>query len=244
MGERPVVFVVEDEESYVDALSVGLEREGFTVRVARDGTQALDLFDVINPDVVLLDLMLPGISGIDVCRELRSRSGVPIIMVTARDAEVDTVVGLEVGADDYVAKPYRMRELVARIRAALRRAPQPVSNDESIDVLEVGDVRLDVDKHEVSVRGQAVQLPRKEFDLLELLLDHAGRVVSRDAIIDRVWGDYVGDTKTLDVHIKRLRSKIEDDPSNPTRITTIRGVGYRYERPPPPPHPGSAKEAN
>jgi two-component system response regulator RegX3 len=225
------VLVVEDEDSFVDALTVGLKREGFRVQVARDGAQALDLFDAVAPDLVLLDVMLPRVSGIDVCREIRTRSKVPIIMVTARGSEIDTVVGLEVGADDYVSKPYRLRELVARMRAVLRRAP----GDEPpapTGVLEVADVRLDADRHEVVIRGEEVSLPLKEFELLALLLENAGRVLTRDTLIDRVWGsDYVGDTKTLDVHVKRLRSKVEDDPANPTRIVTIRGLGYKYELP-------------
>jgi len=225
------VLVVEDEESFVEALTVGLQREGFTVHVARDGTEALAKFPMLNPDVVLLDLMLPGLSGIDVCRELRKQTQTPVIMVTARDSEVDTVVGLEVGADDYVTKPYRISELVARIRAVLRRSERIDVSDPS-EVLEVGDVRVDVARHEVMVRGSEVRLPRKEFEVLELLLINAGRVLTRDVLIDRVWGaDYVGGTKTLDVHIKRLRSKIEEDPGHPTRITTIRGVGYRFEVP-------------
>jgi two-component system, OmpR family, response regulator RegX3 len=226
------VLVVEDEESFIDALTVGLRREGFRVQVARDGAQALDLFDAIDPDLVLLDVMLPKVSGIDVCRQLRKRSQVPIIMVTAKGAEIDTVVGLEVGADDYVTKPYRLRELVARMRAVLRRSPRDRSLDASGDAIEVGDVALDPDRHEVVIRGSTVQLPLKEFELLELLLDNAGRVLTRETLIDRVWGsDYVGDTKTLDVHIKRLRSKVEDDPSSPTRIVTIRGLGYKFETP-------------
>ena len=222
------LLVVEDEESFVDALVVGLQREGFQVRVARDGAEALDLFDIVQPDLVLLDVMLPRISGIDVCRQIRTKSSVPIIMVTAKSSEIDTVVGLEVGADDYVSKPYRLRELVARIRAALRRAP--LGEEEDVDVLEVGDVRLDPERHEVVIRGEDVALPLKEFELLELLLSNAGRVLTRDTLIGRVWGsDYVGDTKTLDVHVKRLRSKVEDDPSSPKRIVTIRGLGYKYE---------------
>jgi two-component system response regulator RegX3 len=226
------VLVVEDEESFIDALTVGLRREGFRVQVARDGAQALDLFDAVNPDLVLLDVMLPKVSGIDVCRQLRKRSQVPIIMVTAKGAEIDTVVGLEVGADDYVTKPYRLRELVARMRAVLRRAPRDRNGDASGEVLEVGDVALDPERHEVVIRGDPVQLPLKEFELLELLLDNAGRVLTRETLIDRVWGsDYVGDTKTLDVHVKRLRSKVEDDPSNPSRIVTIRGLGYKFEAP-------------
>ena len=226
------VLVVEDEDSFVEALRIGLEREGFRVKVARDGAEALDLFDAVRPDLVLLDLMLPKVSGMDVCRELRRRSSVPIIMVTAKSSEIDTVVGLEVGADDYVTKPYRIRELVARMRAVLRRrAAETAAVLPSGQALEVGDVSLDPERHEVIIRGDVVALPLKEFELLEVLLDNAGRVVSRDALIDRVWGsDYVGDTKTLDVHVKRLRSKIEDDPAHPTRLVTIRGVGYRYER--------------
>ena len=225
------VLVVEDEDSFVDALTVGLAREGFRVQVARDGAAALDLFDVVRPDLVLLDVMLPKVSGIDVCRELRSRSKVPIIMVTAKGAEIDTVVGLEVGADDYVTKPYRLRELVARMRAVLRRAPAvgdgPI--EPSAEALVVGDVALDPGRHEVVIRGEAVNLPLKEFELLALLLEHAGRVLTRDTLIDRIWGhDYVGDTKTLDVHIKRLRAKVEPDPANPVLITTIRGLGYKY----------------
>ena len=223
------VLIVEDEESFVDALTVGLEREGFRVRVARDGVEALDLFDIVRPDVVLLDVMLPRLSGLDVCRQLRNRSSVPIIMVSAKTGEIDTVVGLEVGADDYVPKPFRLRELIARIRAVLRRAPVE-GEAPAPSVLEVGDVRLDSERHEASVRGAPVSLPLKEFELLALLLEHAGRVLTRETLIDRVWGhDYVGDTKTLDVHVKRLRAKVEDDPSAPTRITTIRGLGYKFE---------------
>ncbi len=228
---RPVVFVVEDEESYVDALRIGLSREGFDVEVAADGEQAVARFDAVQPDVVLLDVMLPRRSGIDVCRELRSRSTVPIIMVTARGSEIDTVVGLEVGADDYVAKPYRMRELVARIRAVMRRAQGDGSpaETERTGGLAVGDVSIDLERHEVHVRDELVSLPLKEFELLALLLEHQGRVLTRETLIDRVWGiDYVGDTKTLDVHVKRLRAKVETEPSRPTRIVTIRGLGYKY----------------
>ena len=232
MADPPTILVVDDEPSYRDALAVSLRREGFLVQVASDGFEALERFDAYKPELVLLDVMLPRMSGVDVCRELRARSRVPIIMVTARDAEIDTVVGLEVGADDYVTKPFRLRELVARIRAALRRAPRPEAEDQAAEALEVGDVRLDPERHEVYVRGDAVQLALKEFDLLELLLANAGRVLTRDVLMDRVWGpSYVGDTKTLDVHIKRLRAKIETDPGSPTRITTIRGLGYRYEKP-------------
>lgn len=230
----PTLLLVEDEESFVDALVVGLQREGYEVRVARDGAEAIELFDLIQPDLVLLDVMLPRMSGIDVCRALRTRSTVPIIMVTAKSSEIDTVVGLEVGADDYVSKPYRLRELVARIRAALRRVPVDieVDDDAANAVVEVGDVHLDADRHEVTVRGSRVALPLKEFELLELMLANAGRVLPRETLISRVWGaDYVGDTKTLDVHVKRLRSKVEDDPGAPTRIVTIRGLGYKYERP-------------
>jgi two-component system, OmpR family, response regulator RegX3 len=230
---RNTVLVVEDEESFVEALVVGLKREGFRVEVARDGVEALEVFETTRPDLVLLDVMLPRMSGVDVCREIRSRgSRVPIIMVTAKAAEIDTVVGLEVGADDYVTKPYRLRELVARMRAVMRRTPTEATSGPSAEAIEVGDVSLDPLRHEVRIRGDEIVLPLKEFELLELLLDNAGRVLTRDTLIDRVWGPhYVGDTKTLDVHIKRLRTKLEDDPSHPTRITTIRGLGYRYERP-------------
>ncbi len=231
---RTTILVVEDEESFVEALVVGLEREGFRVHVARDGAEALERFELVDPDLVLLDLMLPRISGIDVCRQIRTHSSVPIIMVTAKSSEIDTVVGLEVGADDYVTKPYRLRELVARMRAALRRSAAGAGSalDEEGTNYEVGDVRLDAARHEVRVRGREVSLPLKEFELLEALLANAGRVLSRDTLIDRVWGsDYVGDTKTLDVHVKRLRGKIEDDPSRPVRITTIRGLGYKFELP-------------
>ena len=226
------VLVVEDEESFVEALQVGLKREGFRVEVARDGMQALDLFDIVRPDLVLLDVMLPKVSGIDVCRQIRKRSQVPIIMVTAKAAEIDTVVGLEVGADDYITKPYRLRELVARMRAVLRRAPLDRAGELTDGALAVGNVHLDPDQHEVIIRGERVALPLKEFELLHLLLANAGRVLPRETLIDRVWGsDYVGDTKTLDVHIKRLRAKIEDDPGSPQKIVTIRGLGYKYERP-------------
>jgi len=228
------VLLVEDEESFVDALTVGLKKEGFRVEVARDGMEALNKFDAVQPDVVLLDVMLPRISGIDVCRQLRKKTQVPIIMVTAKGAEIDTVVGLEVGADDYITKPYRTRELVARMRAVMRRMP----NDSAASVadldgntLVVGEVLLDPDQHKVLVKGAEVAMPLKEFELLHILLANAGRVLPRETLIDRVWGtDYVGDTKTLDVHIKRLRAKIEDDPANPTRIVTIRGLGYKFER--------------
>jgi two-component system response regulator RegX3 len=226
---KMTVLVVEDEESYVQALEAGLEREGFRVRVARDGVEALALFGAVHPDIVLLDLMLPGIPGLDVCRQLRSRSSVPIIMVTAKDAELDAIVGLEVGADDYVSKPYRIRELVARMRAVLRRSP--ANDDAGTDaLLTVGELMLDQDRHEVRLRGRPVELPLREFEVLEVLMANAGRVVTRDALLDRVWGPgYQGEAKTIDVHIKRLRGRIEDDPANPSRITTIRGLGYRFE---------------
>ena len=229
----PTVLLVEDEESFVDALLVGLKREGFKVEVARDGYEALERFDIVRPDIVLLDVMLPRISGIDVCRQLRKRTQVPIIMVTAKSSEIDTVVGLEVGADDYVTKPYRIRELVARMRAVLRRNAR---DQESVAELSggsivVGDVVLDPEEHRVTLAGERLNLPLKEFELLHLLMANAGRVLPRETLIDRVWGsDYVGDTKTLDVHVKRLRSKLEDDPANPLRIVTIRGLGYKYER--------------
>jgi two-component system response regulator RegX3 len=230
MADPQTVLIVEDEETFVEALVVGLKREGFLVKVARDGVEAVDMFDGVRPDLVLLDVMLPKMSGIDVCREIRTRSRVPIIMVTAKSAEIDTVVGLEVGADDYVTKPYRLRELVARMRAVLRRAPREETEAGSGEVLEVGDVRLDPERHEVSLRGSPLSLPLKEFELLELLLANAGRVLTRETLIDRVWGPhYVGDTKTLDVHVKRLRSKIEDDPAAPRRIVTIRGLGYKFD---------------
>jgi len=220
--------VVEDEESFSDALSFMLRREGYEVGVAADGATALDEFDRHGADLVLLDLMLPGISGTEVCRTLRQRSAVPIIMVTAKDGEVDKVVGLELGADDYVTKPFSSRELVARIRAVLRRRGEPEEMLPS--VLEAGPVRIDVDRHVVAVRGKTLAMPLKEFDLLELLVRNAGRVLTRGQIIDRVWGsDYVGDTKTLDVHVKRLRAKIEEDPRNPKLILTVRGLGYKYE---------------
>ena len=224
------VLLVEDEEAFIDALTVGLRREGFEVETARDGAEALDRFDDVKPDLVLLDVMLPTVSGIDVCRELRRRTDVPIIMVTAKAAEIDTVVGLEVGADDYVTKPYRLRELVARMRAVLRRRQAAAdSATEGTEVIRLDGIELDTDSHEVRVNDEVVNLPLKEFELLALLMENAGRVLPRATLIDRVWGsDYVGDTKTLDVHVKRLRSKIEDDPSKPARIVTIRGLGYKY----------------
>jgi two-component system response regulator RegX3 len=228
--EPPTVLVIEDEESFIEALVVGLKREGFLVTVARDGIEGLAMFDRVRPDLVLLDIWLPHKSGIDVCRELRLRTRVPIIMVTAKSSEIDTVVGLEVGADDYVTKPYRLRELVARMRAVLRRSPSAENGEPVGDVLEVGGLRLDPARHEVHLNGDQVPLPLKEFELLELLMGNAGRVLTRETLIDRIWGPhYVGDTKTLDVHVKRLRAKIEDDPGRPARITTIRGLGYKFE---------------
>jgi two-component system, OmpR family, response regulator RegX3 len=232
---QPTILIVEDEESFVDALQISLTREGFDVHIATDGVMALEQFALVTPDLVLLDVMLPRMSGIDVCRQIRASSAVPIIMVTAKASEIDTVVGLEVGADDYVAKPYRIRELIARIRALLRRsaADQTGEIERPGDAaIRVGTVELDPDEHRVTVDGEAVALPLKEFEVLHLLLANAGRVMTRETLIDRVWGaDYVGDTKTLDVHIKRLRSKVERAPGSPQRIVTIRGLGYKYERP-------------
>jgi two-component system response regulator RegX3 len=230
---QPVVLVVEDEPSFVEALTIGLTREGFRVVSVTDGFEAVQRFDDIQPDIVLLDVMLPRLSGIDVCRQLRKRSHVPIIMVTAKGAEIDTVVGLEVGADDYITKPYRMREVVARMRAVLRRSPAdtPTASELSPGSLAVGEVVLDPDEHRVTIDGEDVSLPLKEFELLQLLLANAGRVLPRETLIDRVWGsDYVGDTKTLDVHIKRLRAKVEPNPASPTRIITYRGLGYKFDR--------------
>ena len=223
------ILIVEDEPSLAEPLAFLLGREGYDTVIAPDGRQALAEFDRTGADLVLLDLMLPGLPGTEVCRELRARSRVPIIMLTAKDSEVDIVVGLELGADDYVTKPYSSRELVARIRAVLRRrldetdaAPEPV--------LEVGTVRMDVDRHTVTVDGREVPMPLKEFELLEYLMRNAGRVLTRGQLIDRVWGaDYFGDTKTLDVHIKRIRAKIEPEPSEPRRLVTVRGLGYRFE---------------
>jgi two-component system, OmpR family, response regulator RegX3 len=222
------VLVVEDEESFSDALSYMLRREGYEVEVAATGPDALTAFDRSGADMVLLDMMLPGLSGTEVCRSLRAKSQVPIIIVTARDAEVDKVVGLELGADDYVTKPFSSRELVARIRAVLRRGAEP--DELMTSTVEAGPVRMDVERHVVSVDGTQIAIPLKEFDLLELLLRNAGRVLTRGQLIDRVWGaDYVGDTKTLDVHVKRLRSKIEPDPANPKYLVTVRGLGYKFE---------------
>lgn len=221
------VLIIEDEESYRDATAYMLRKEGFDVVEAADGTEGLAAFDASGADIVLLDLMMPGMPGTDVCRELRRRGGVGIIMVTARDSEIDKVVGLELGADDYVTKPFSHRELVARIRAVLRRGHDL---GDSGDVVEEDGVRMDVERHEVTVDGRPVPLALKEFELLEVLLRNSGRVMTRGQLIDRVWGaDYVGDTKTLDVHVKRLRAKIEADPSHPVRVVTVRGLGYKFD---------------
>ncbi len=223
------ILIVEDEASFSEALEFLLGKEGFSIVTAATGTEALRKFEQGGIDLVLLDLMIPELSGIEVCRQIRAKSKIPIIMLTAKDSEVDKVVGLEIGADDYVTKPYSSRELVARIRAVLRRN----GNDEiesTSGLLTVGGVKMDVDRHQVSVNGSAISLPLKEFELLEFLMRNAGRVLTRMQLIDRVWGsDYVGDTKTLDVHIKRLRAKIETDPANPTVIQTVRGLGYKME---------------
>jgi len=223
------VLVVEDEESYSDALAYVLRKEGFDVALAATGPAALEEFSRNGADIVLLDLMLPGLPGTEVCRQLRQMSTVPVIMVSAKDGEVDKVVGLELGADDYVTKPYSPRELVARIRAVLRRGTEP----ELVPLtVEAGGVRMDVERHVVTVRGMDVRFPLKEFELLEMLLRNAGRVLTRGQLIDRVWGsDYVGDTKTLDVHVKRLRAKIEADPANPRYLVTVRGLGYKFDAP-------------
>ncbi len=229
------ILVVEDEESYRDPLTYQLTREGFDVVEAATGTEALERYDAEGADLVLLDLMLPGLPGTEVCRELRQRGDVPVIMLTAKDTEIDKVVGLELGADDYVTKPYSFRELLARVRAVLRRRSPAAAQDgtgspeeEHDGVLEVGPVRMDVDRHTVLVGGEPVALPLKEFDLLELLMRNAGRVLTRGQLIDRVWGpDYVGDTKTLDVHVKRIRAKIEPDPGAPRYLLTVRGLGYK-----------------
>ena len=223
------ILIVEDEESLSEPLAYILQREGYQVSVAEDGPAAVAAFDKTGADLVLLDLMLPGIPGTEVCRVIRTRSQVPIVMLTAKDSEVDIVVGLELGADDYVTKPYSTRELLARIRAVLRRR---VDDDDDLadGVLEAGEIRMDVERHVVTVRGEDVAMPLKEFELLELLMRNAGRVLTRGQLIDRVWGsDYFGDTKTLDVHIKRIRSKIEPVPSEPKALVTVRGLGYRIE---------------
>jgi len=226
-------MVVEDEEAFIEALEVGLAREGFEVVVAHDGAEALSRFDEWNPDIVLLDMMLPKVSGTDVCRELRKKSQVPIIIVSAKGSEVDAVVGLEVGADDYIVKPFRLRELVARMRAVMRRSSltQKELEDVGYGAIRVGDVSIDAERHVVTICDEVVRLPLKEFELLYVLMANAGKAMTRENLIDRVWGsDYYGDTKTLDVHIKRLRSKVEPDPSAPVNIVTIRGLGYKYEK--------------
>jgi two-component system, OmpR family, response regulator RegX3 len=224
------ILVVEDETSFSEALKYLLGREGFEVVVAETGTHALEIFDETNPDLLLLDLMLPGVSGTEVCRTIRTKSQVPIIMLTAKDTEIDKVVGLEIGADDYVTKPYSSRELIARIRAVLRRNADPAERTDPTSLFSAGPVTLDIERHIVTINGQVVAFPLKEFELLEYLLRNIGRVLTRTQIIDRVWGsDYVGDTKTLDVHIKRLRAKIEADPANPVFIQTVRGLGYKME---------------
>ncbi len=221
------VLIVEDEESMADPLAFLLRREGFSTEIAVNGPDALAEFDANGADIVLLDVMLPGMSGTEVCKQLRSRGAVPVIMVTARDDEIDKVVGLELGADDYVTKPFSHRELVARIRAVLRRGQD---FELEPDVLEVDDIRMDVERHEVWVRGTPIKLALKEFELLEILLRNAGRVMTRGQLIDRIWGaDYVGDTKTLDVHVKRLRAKVETDPAEPALLLTVRGLGYKFE---------------
>jgi two-component system response regulator RegX3 len=224
------ILVVEDEETLAEAISFLLSKEGFDVAVAATGPEAIESFEKSGADLILLDLMLPGLSGTEVCRQIRTKSSVPIIMLTAKDSEIDKVVGLEIGADDYVTKPYSSRELIARIRAVLRRGELNETADEGA-TLEVGPVRMDTDRHVISVNGEVVAIPLKEFELLEFLMRNAGRVLTRMQLIDRVWGsDYVGDTKTLDVHIKRLRAKIEKDPANPEFIQTVRGMGYKMER--------------
>jgi len=233
VAERLRVLLVEDEESFIDALTIGLEREGFDVVSAADGQLAMETFAPDRFDIILLDLMLPKMSGLDVCRAIRNLSDVPIIVVSAKGEEVDAVLMLEIGADDYVTKPYRLRELVARMRAVLRRHETSITpTSASIAVLEVDPVRLEIDTRRCFVRGEEIKLRKKEFALLTLLLENVGRVMTREVLIDRIWGsDYVGDTKTLDVHIKRLRTLVEESPKEPLIITTIRGVGYRYERP-------------
>ncbi|GAA1490284.1 response regulator transcription factor [Brachybacterium sacelli] len=223
------ILIVEDEESFSDPLSYSLRKEGYEVAVADNGTDGLRIFSVHGADLVLLDLMLPGMSGTEVCREIRRTSSVPVIMLTAKDDEFDKVLGLELGADDYVTKPYSSRELLARIKAVLRRG-QDAGEDEEDTTLTAGGIMMDVERHVVQVRGEDVALPLKEFELLEMLLRNVDRVLTRGQLIDRVWGaNYVGDTKTLDVHVKRLRAKIEDDPKNPVHLVTVRGLGYKFE---------------
>lgn len=222
------VLVIEDEESFRDALKFMLSREGFDVILAPNGAEGIKLFDSMNPDLVLLDLMLPEVSGTEVCKYIRAKSNTPVIMLTAKDTEIDKVVGLELGADDYVTKPFSTRELLARIKAVLRRGGD-LEND-FVGAVEVGPIRMDVERHVLSVNGEAVSMPLKEFELLEFLMRNSGRVLTRGQLMDRVWGsNYVGDGKTLDVHVKRIRSKIEPDPANPVHLTTVRGLGYRFE---------------
>lgn len=224
------ILIVEDEASFSEALAFLLSKEGFETAVAETGREALDMFNAQGADLILLDLMIPVVSGVEVCRSIRTQSQVPIIMLTAKDAEIDKVVGLEIGADDYVTKPYSSRELIARIKAVLRRGQAEDQEDYDEDLLEVGPIRLNIGKHQVFVKGNPVALPLKEFELLEFLMRNSGRVLTRSQLIDRVWGgDYYGDTKTLDVHIKRLRAKVEEDPANPVLIQTIRGLGYKLE---------------
>jgi two-component system response regulator RegX3 len=223
-----LVLVVEDEPNLREPLVYLLEKEGYEVIESEDGNQAVDSFRRRNPDLILLDLMLPGISGNEVCRLIRQESQVPIIMITAKDTEIDKVVGLEIGADDYITKPYSTRELLARMKAVLRRGSEPIASDNG--VLKAGPVVMDLDRHTVSVNGEPIQMPLKEFELLELLIENVNRVLTRGQIIDRVWGsNYFGDTKTLDVHVKRVRSKIEEDPSRPRHLITVRGLGYKFE---------------
>ena len=223
-----LVLVIEDEESFRDALKFMLSREGFDVILAPNGAEGMKLFDSMNPDLVLLDLMLPEVSGTEVCKYIRTKSNTPVIMLTAKDTEIDKVVGLEIGADDYVTKPFSTRELLARIKAVLRRGGE-MEND-FVGAVEVGPIRMDVERHVLSVNGEAVLMPLKEFELLEFLMRNSGRVLTRGQLMDRVWGsNYVGDGKTLDVHVKRIRSKIEPNPANPVHLTTVRGLGYRFE---------------
>jgi two-component system response regulator RegX3 len=224
------ILIVEDEASFSEALAFLLTKEGFETAIAEDGRQAINMFNADGADLILLDLMIPEVSGVEVCRTIRTQSQVPIIMLTAKDAEIDKVVGLELGADDYVTKPYSSRELIARIKAVLRRGQGEEGSNQDQDLLEVGPIRLNIGKHQVFVSGNPVALPLKEFELLEFLMRNSGRVLTRSQLIDRVWGgDYYGDTKTLDVHIKRLRAKVEADPANPVLIQTIRGLGYKLE---------------
>lgn len=224
------ILMIEDESSFSEAATFLLKKEGFEVAVANNGQDGLNLFDKSGADLILLDLMLPGLSGTEVCRQIRLKSNVPIIMLTARDTEIDKVVGLELGADDYVTKPYSSRELIARINAVLRRASTPQLEEEHSGIISIGPIKLDIDRHIMTLNNMPVSLPLKEFELLEFLMRNSGRVLTRSQLIDRVWGsDYFGDTKTLDVHVKRLRAKIEKDPANPTFIQTVRGLGYKFE---------------